>query len=360
MSASEAPRASAIPVPQAPDPHSLAGGVLSGGAASARAALDPRWGLVAIVLAVAATFWFLFSLARDIDAADFTHLDLDAVRVDSGPGWVDPRWETWVEQRVRELPAMNADDAASPDALRGALEELPFVAEVSEVRVLWPDGVRAELRWREPAACVRTGDGFAVVSVEGVVLPGEWSAPPPRRFGHLPMLAGAAAERGELESGAWLSSPCWEDGLSVARALATTLAADDWIRLGRIVIDAREGREASVEKPGVVLWLEGGRRAYFGRSPNRNEPGELPVERKCASLSRALRLLDDGPTSLDWELADLRWDQPELLPRGGLLLPETGAAPASGAPQSSSPKAPMPPLDTPRNTTPPKSPSGVR
>ncbi len=303
---------------------------------------------MAIALAVVASLWFVYSLARDIEAADFTRLDLDAVRVDSGPGWVDPRWESWVEQRVRELPAMNADDAASPDALRGALEELPFVAEVGDVRVLWPDGVRAELRWREPAACVRTGDGFAVVSVEGVVLPGEWSAPPPRRFGHLPVLAGAAAERAELESGAWLASPCWEDGLSVARALARNLAADDWIRLGRIVIDAREARDASVENPGVVLWLEGGRRAHFGRSPNHGEPGELPVERKCASLARALRLLDDGPSRLDWELVDLRWDQPELLPRGGLLLPESGATPPkSDSPKSGARASPRSPAATP-------------
>lgn len=293
-----------------------------------------HWSWLALLLALAAIAWFLFSLTRDIAAASFTRLDLEAVRVDSGPGWVDSRWSDWIEQRVAALGPLDSDGEATSQTLRAALAELPFIAEVGDVRVLWPDGVRMDVRWREPVGCVRTGDAFALVSAEGVVLPGEWSAPPPRRFGFFPVLAGTTQARGEIESGAWLDALVWQDGLSVARALGRELAEDDWIRVGRMVVDARQARDASVENPGVVLWLEGGRRAYFGRPPDYGEPGELPVERKCAALSRALRLLDDGPAHLDWELVDLRWDRPELLPRGGLPDEATvrpARAPADGA-----------------------------
>lgn len=308
------------PFPPSSPPQSSASvaSQLSLGAPGDARSSGERWGLLALLLALIAIAWFFFSLTRDIDAASFTRLDLKAVQVDSGPGWVDARWSAWIEQRLEELAPLDADGEATSQTLRAALEDLPFVAEVGAVRVLWPDAVRVDLRWREPVGCLRAGDAFALVSAEGVVLPGEWSAPPPRRFGYFPVLAGSAVAREEIQSGAWLEDPVWEDGLSVARALARELGADDWVRVGRMVVDAREARQASTEHPGVVLWLEGGRRAYFGRAPNSGEPGELPVERKCAALSRALRLLDDGPAHLDWELVDLRWDRPELLPRGGL------------------------------------------
>jgi hypothetical protein len=279
---------------------------------------NSRLGLVALLASVVAIAWFLIVIARDVEAARFTRLDLRAVRVDSGPGWVDPRWGPALEQALAALPEMDADDPATLEIVRQTLAALPFVAEVGEVRVLWPDGVRLQVRWREPVACVRTGDGFALVSSEGVVLPGEWSAPPGRAYGYYPLIGAGEIARAELEIGAWLQDERWLDGLSVARVLGKGLQPDDWIRLGRIVIDTRESRAASVEHPGVVLWFEGGRRAYFGRAPHLDEPGELPVTRKCLSLSLALRRLDEGPEQLDWELVDLRWDQPELLPRGGL------------------------------------------
>jgi hypothetical protein len=288
------------------------------GAAHEASGISSRLGLVALLASVVAIAWFLIVIARDVEAARFTRLDLRAVRVDSGPGWVDPRWGPALEQALAALPEMNADDPATLVVIRETLAALPFVAEVGEVRVLWPDGVRLQVRWREPVACVRTGDGFALVSSEGVVLPGEWSAPPGRAYGYYPLIGAGETARAELETGAWLQDERWLDGLSVARVLAKGLQPDDWIRLGRIVIDTRESRAASVEHPGVVLWFEGGRRAYFGRAPHLDEPGELPVVRKCLSLSLALRRLDEGPEHLDWELVDLRWDQPELLPRGGL------------------------------------------
>ncbi len=323
-----------------------------GGAVVVRGA---RWGLATMLLALAAIGWFLISLQRHVEAAAFTQVDLAAVRVDSGPGWVDERWPSWLRARLAQLPPLAADAPGAVESVRGALEELPFVAEVGAVRVLWPDALRLEVRWREPIAAVRLGSSFALLSSEGVVLPGEWSAPPPRAFGYFPVVAAPSSARAELVCGAWLDSEVWHDGLSVARALEAGLAPDDWLRAGRIVIDAQRAASASVEDPGVVLWLEGGRRAYFGRSPNLGEPGELPPARKCASLSRALRLLDSGPAHFDWELVDLRWDRPELLPRGGWQPEASGASERRATTPSRASSAPN--SDSPANS---RTPSGVR
>jgi len=174
---------------------------------------------------------------------------------------------------------------------------------------------------RQPVACVRSGEVYFAVSVEGIVLPGAWSTPPGREGKFLPLVVLEGEVRGAAWEGNVLDSAGAHDGLAVAAALERELAADDWIRLGRAVIDARTARATSVEEPGTVLLLEGARRILFGRSPNLDAPGELPVKRKCASLARALRLAESGEPPIDWEMVDVRWDMPEVLPRGGLPKP---------------------------------------
>jgi hypothetical protein len=280
------------------------------------------FGALVLALSVAAIAWFFVVLVRDARAADYTLLDCRSSRVDFGPGWVDPRWEHQVALQLAQLPDLRADAPETREWITEALLELPFVAEVHSIRVLWPDGVRVRIKLRTPVACVRAGEQFLPLADDGVVLPGLWSAPPASKSGFLPLLALEDATRAEIVEGALLASTEVVDALAVAVAMERELAADDWLRLGRIVIDARRARLATVEEPGTVLWLEGGRRAYFGRSPNLDAPGELPVATKCASLAQALRL-PESSEPLDWELADVRWDRPEVLPRGGLDRPRS-------------------------------------
>lgn len=268
-------------------------------------------------LALTAIAWFFAQLVRGVDAADFASVDTARVRLDTGPGWVDPRWEAIVAQRIAAFPPLEADDRAALDELAAALGGLGFLAEIGEPRVLWPDGVEIPVRFREPVACVRAGPAFLAVAAGGLVLDGRWASPPARDLGFLPLLVGVAGEPASVAEGDVLRSAALVDALAVAESMWRCLASDDLARLGRVAIDARRAREATVEEPGTVLWLEQGRRVYFGRSPNLDAPGELPVETKWRSVSRALRTLDPGEGALDWELADARWDRPELLPRGG-------------------------------------------
>lgn len=292
---------------------------LAAEASSARPAV--LWpGALALVFALGSIVWFFALLVRDVEAADFDRVDMTRTRLDCGPGWVDPRWSELIAARLAELPAPRADEAETLAEVGGVLLTLPFVAEVLEARVIWPDGLELSLRLREPVACVRVGEQFLTVADDGTLLSGAWSLPPARDSGFLPLLAldregHAQLVETEVLSGRQpLTSVAALDGLALANALWRDLPAGAFARLGRAVIDARRSRQASVEDPGSLLWLENGRRVWFGRAPNLDAPGELPVASKLESLARALDQLD----TLDWELVDVRWDRPELLPRGGL------------------------------------------
>lgn len=280
-----------------------------------------RLGALGLVLSVLAILWFFRVLVRDAEAASFTSVEPAASRVDFGPGWSDPRWEALVSATLAQLPPLHPERAEDLRLVEDTLLKLPIVAAVGETRVLWPDGLRVAIELRQPVACVRSGDVYFAVSQEGIVLPGAWSTPPGHDGKFLPLVVLEDEVRGAAWEGNVLDSAGAHDGLAVAAVLERELAADDWIRLGRAVIDARTARTTSVEEPGTVLLLEGARRIYFGRSPNLDAPGELPVKNKCASLARALRLAESGEPPVDWELVDVRWDVPEVLPRGGLPKP---------------------------------------
>jgi hypothetical protein len=272
---------------------------------------------VGTVLALVSLTWFVWQLNQRVEAGQYAVIETGRLRLDAGPGWVDPRWEEELAWLVADLGDVSADDRAALRALAREVESLSFVRAVGEPVVLWPDGLRLEIELREPVACLRVGRQYVPIAVDGTVLSGRWSAPPDRGSGYLPVLVPRRPLRpvaGDVPDDRALL-----DGLSVAASLWSELTPGDLARLGRIVIDARRARETTVEEPGTVLLLENMRTVWFGRSPNLDEPGETPVRLKWASLARALELLDasSGRERVDWELADVRWDRPSLLPRGG-------------------------------------------
>lgn len=248
----------------------------------------------------------------------FGAVDPRYVRLDGYSGFVDDRWRPVLAARLAALPEAGADDPESLEIFREALSHLPFVAEVGVGSVLWPDGYKVAVRLRKPEACLRTAAGYFLVDAAGVVLPGEWKRPPWVAGGWLPVLGpledpprgGDAA----LRPGGRIAERRHLDALSVAVSMRRALGAEEFEVLGAPVIDATEARAASVEKPGVVLELEEGRRVLFGRPPDAGEPGELPVGRKWAALAKAARAL--SPTVADrrdWSLLDVRWDVPDVL-----------------------------------------------
>jgi hypothetical protein len=128
--------------------------------------------------------------------------------------------------------------------------------------------------------------------------------------------------------------PEHEDAIDVALSLAEHLDEDRRAALGRVVIDARAARRASVTDPGVRLGLEGARVVLFGRAPGTDEPGELSAASKWSALARALELFERDPSGGDWELVDVRWDRPDIALRAAPVVAslEDEAPPGRGRP----------------------------
>jgi len=290
--------------------------------------------IAAFAIALGALAVWLHGWRQELYAGDFATIRTDRAALRAGPGWVDPRWSEEAAALVAELPPIRADERAQIEALAARLRELSFVESIGEAQVIWPDGVQIALHLREPVACVHVGRHYLGLAADGTLLSGRWTAPPSRDSGFLPVITlapeGERDPRRRLVPGAKLDEPAALDGLSVAVSLWRHLGPADQRRLGRCRIDSRRARLASVEEPGTVIYLEGRRSIWFGRSPNLGEPGELPDATKCEHLAQALALLEpdparaDRPEGLDWDLVDVRWDDADLHPRGEVPVEGAG------------------------------------
>ena len=255
-------------------------------------------------------------------------VDPGSARVVRGPAWADPRWLEEIQELCREaepfvLVAGTPAQPAPAEALAARLAALSFVERVERCAVT-PAGLALDLVLRQPVACIPVGDEFALVDEDGVVLAGRWPLPPRLGRAYLPVLGPLDDPLfAQARTGDWLVEPEHTDALDVALSLSEHRHEPRRGALGRIVIDARTARRASVSEPGVRLELEGRRLALFGRAPCAGEPGELPPEAKWRALARALALFEGDPIGGDWELVDLRWDRPDLALRN---------APVSGVP----------------------------
>lgn len=270
---------------------------------------------VPLALLALALVWAFESLGDTVQAAEFTTIDTRRAHLDSGLAeFVDPRWSFELQELLARLPATRVEDQAGLERIRASVESLPFVAQVGTPRAIWPDGCELPVRLRRPVACVRSGEGFLLVSEEGYILPGTWPQPPRVNERLLPVLGPHSRDLEGLEPGTRLSQARHVDALSVAIFLRKSLLPLDLDTLGPMLIDASAAREASVENPGVVLQLENQRRILFGRAPWNGQPGELPSELKCRSIARAAQLLRgsaDVPPQ-DWTVVDVRWDMPGI------------------------------------------------
>lgn len=307
---------------------------------------------VTIALALIAMAWFFWMLESEVDADEFTRVETSCVRLDAGAGWVDPRWEGIIRDCIARVEPFACDDPQGQESALRELHALPFVLSVATPEVVWPDGVRITLKLRAPIACVRIGREYLVLASDGMLLPGIWPAPPRCGQGFLPEIALDEDSSRILRPGQVFWNDAVADALSVASSMWAQLDGEDLARLGRSIIDARKARRTSVEEPGTVIYLENSRRVLFGRAPSTQEPGELPVQAKWLNLANALLCLPAGapleaggppslrPGDVDWELVEVRWDHPAMLPRGGTanarvpIKPVKSAQPKS---QSASP-----------------------
>jgi len=299
-----------------------AGGRIESGAPGAfgagRRGATPLW--LSCVLVAAGLSWAVGRLQASSEAAGFTRLDPRRVAIElpAGTAGLPAEWNRIVALRLSRLGELSTLDEELAASVVAELETLPFVREVGEARVVWPDGLDVDIRLREPVACVCLGEDYLPVASDGVVLPGYRDRPPDLGRGRLPVIGPLDAATLDLRPGDRLQEERHLDALSVAVSMRRHLSRPELGLLGPVVIDAEEAWRAAVDEPGTRLRLEEGRTVYFGRPPRHGAPGELPAKRKWANLMSAVAGLEEGgPGWTDWDLLDLRWDTPTLRPRVG-------------------------------------------
>ncbi|MEO0649452.1 MAG: hypothetical protein AAFZ65_02090 [Planctomycetota bacterium] len=261
--------------------------------------------------------WILGGSRQATLEAGYGWLDPEAIELELPEDRTDPRWEATLQGVIREFGPVALDDGARIAELRRQLEALSFVAETDDPRVVWPAGVEFPIRLRRPVACVTLGERFLTVDDEGVLLEGDFLAPPRLGAGHLPVLAPVADGRFDRAApGDSLSLEADLDALSIASAMWEHLSPAALELLGRITIDARAAPHTSVSRAGAILALEGRRSVAFGRAPRANAGGSLPVESKWAGVAYGLQQLV-GPDARDWVELDVRFDEPTFEWRRG-------------------------------------------
>ena len=241
-------------------------------------------------------------------------VDPAQIRIGRTPSWADPRWLERIQARVAAEPPFTLGPESVPlERLRTDLASFSFVERVGVLQATAERGLVIELTLRKPVACIPVAGEFALVDASGVVLEGRWPLPPRLGRAYLPVLGPLDDPLfARARAGDWLAEPEHADALDVALSLAEEVPEDERAALGRIVIDARTARRASLAEPGVRLELEGGRLALFGRAPGADEPGELASDHKWRGLVRAFDWYASDPAANDWRLVDLRWDRPDL------------------------------------------------
>ncbi|MCY2960977.1 MAG: hypothetical protein NTY35_12505 [Planctomycetota bacterium] len=302
------------------------------GSAAPRAGRVPTWIPIGVLATAAA--WLCSSLQNSVDAAGFATVDVRRSRLDAPAGFRDPRWQEYLAVRLASLPPVDARDHAQVRSVAVAVAGLPFVQEVLEPRVLWPDGIEVPLRLRKPGACVLSGTDFLAISEDGVVLPGRWPTPPLVDGRFLPVIGPNDGRFDSAQPGERLRAPGDVDGLAVALSLRAALEPEDFALAGPPLVDATRARQTAVDEPGVRILFEGRRVVYFGRAPEAGAPGELPTEKKWEHVRRALAFLRPENGARDWSLADVRWDVADVAWR----LPPDPEAPADAP----TPKRPAP------------------
>ncbi|MEL6713736.1 MAG: hypothetical protein AAFP86_08180 [Planctomycetota bacterium] len=297
----------------------------SGSGASPVRGAVPAW--IPLAALFAALLVAVRSLEQDARSRGVAEIDTLRYRLQEGSRWLSPAWRGALEDTLVASRGLVVDDPGAIEDFVLRVSALPFVAEVGEPEVIWPDGLSLPLRLHEPVACIATGDGdFLPVASDGTVLGGFAFAPHEAYGGWLPVLGPHGLATGDVRPGDALDHPALRDALLVAESLWRYLEVGDLRRLGRILVDASADsapvfdRDPKTGTPtalpgGVVLALEDGRRVVFGRPPVPIVPGELPVGRKWRHLASALEARDGGE---DWSLVDVRFDEAVRLDRAAV------------------------------------------
>lgn len=274
-----------------------------------RAGRVPVW--IPPLVCAGAAWWAMSIVAADAPQIGFTTVDpaLSTLRLEEP---YDQRWNRYLAEALAKLPKTDVEDRYGLERIGDEIALLPFVEEVGEVRVLWPDSLDIPVKLKKPAACVRVRQELLTVAGDGTLLPGGHDLPPRDELGFLPVLGPNAGRLDALVPGDKLPAGPYADALRLAQAMRLELDPEASLLLGPVLVDATRAAEAGVDHPGVVLQLEERRVVWFGRLPWASV-GETPLKQKVENLERAARLLEPGDGMKPWTFLDLRWDHADIV-----------------------------------------------
>jgi hypothetical protein len=247
---------------------------------------------------LAAAFWIAGGVAVRGLRRDPRFLADPAFRAARGEGPGGAPVITPALDRLRALGPINLFDPTLDARVRTALDEIPNVAAVTEVRRLWPSRYAVRLRLHRPVAVVVRGEASIPVTAGGVALP---AAPYCDVTPRLPRIRGvrsAPPALGERWPDAGLA-----DGLATIAQLGPHVRELATLRLTEV--DVSQAHDA---RAGVVVLGAAGLRVRWGRP--RRTVGENSVERKLAYL----RVVADYPEQVRGREIDIRWSEPYFSP----------------------------------------------
>lgn len=269
-------------------------------------------GGILLCLGLAIVGWLIGGIEGRVVESGFRTIHTNQARLDNGRTWVDSRWELELREKLARLGELEASDSQARDEIVAEIAALSFVASVGEPEVLWPDGLRVPILFQNPVACLPVGEVFYPVSADGTILSGAWASPPKVGSGWLPVIGEVGMHYPGAAPGIVLDGEAELDAVSIATSMWVHLSHRDWGTLGRVVIDARRGRETGPDEQGARIHMELEREVWYGRPPRAGAPGSLPDEVKWTNLSKALECLRSGEASGNWAWLDLRWDRAEM------------------------------------------------
>jgi cell division septal protein FtsQ len=263
---------------------------------------------LALVAAAAFGILKLFETAakrvREDERFNVATRDIEATPL---PAWIRSDLLAQV-QRLGALPdSINTLEPDLAGELRDAFSLHPWVREVVEVRITHPRTIRVKLEYREPIAVVQSVRSLEAVDRDGVTLP---ASELPDTSLYLTVIGVRSTPTGP-------AGTKWEDPSLAAAVAVVSAIAPHHRTLGLTTIDVSGYRANGTAQSAIYLLTDRGTRVKWGRPPNVDYPGEVPVQDKIDRLSKYAT--ENG--SLDcpagpYDVDVTHWQEFTVRPRG--------------------------------------------
>lgn len=201
------------------------------------------------------------------------------LRASVGPRWAEPQG---LDAVGLDLGGKSLFDPEVVRRVGRAFEASPWVKRVAAVERVFPDQVRVRVEYRRPYVAVRRADGYVLLDVDGVRLPGVYGEPPACE--RAPVVTGVASLP-PAPGRAWL-----DPALRAGVELADFVHGESLLRrLGVREVDVSNfGGRLDPRRTEIALVAGSGCALHWGRAPSSAGFGELPVEEKLENLRHVL------------------------------------------------------------------------